>query len=183
MDSETLLGIGVVVLIFGGIPMGVIGVGIGLLHRQDAGAGPTPEAPAVNQYRTPRPLGDVTAFLIATVAGVLIWVAWLSWGGNRKDYDPGQVVGCVLTGIVAVVVLGFLTRWRRTGPLSVGLGALAGFSTAWAVWAGAGDDTGQWGGGYFFLLIGGGAALAALCLAVIFLRWIFHPHHDELSGI
>ncbi|MDN6439804.1 MAG: hypothetical protein L0K27_10075 [Corynebacterium nuruki] len=186
MDTDALLGTIIVILIFGGIPMGIVGAVIILLHRHDAGDAGAARAPqtlaqlqrhrpadgqAVSTFRTSRPLGDTTAFLLAVVAGVLTWVAWLSWG-NQKDYDPDQIVGCAVTGIVVVVVLGFLTRWWRTGPLSVGLGGLAGFSTAWAVWAGLGDDTGQWGGGYFFLMIGGGMALAVLSLAVVFLRWL-----------
>ena len=155
---DDLVSIAFPVLIFGGIPMGLIGAVIILLHRSTA-----------EDYRTSRPLGDTAAFLLATVAGVLTWVAWLSWG-NHWNYDPWQVVGCVITGLVLVIGLGFLTRWWRSGPLAVALGGMLGFSTTWALDSGPSDSTGLWGVGYMMIVIGGGAALGILAAVVIAVR-------------
>lgn len=76
----------------------------------------------------------------------------------------------MITGLVAVIALGLLTRWWRTGPLAVALGGLFGFSTAWALDAGPDDSTGLWGLGYLMLLIGGGTVLAAVAAGVIAVR-------------
>ncbi|AEK36137.1 hypothetical protein ACTXK0_13080 [Corynebacterium variabile] len=189
---DDLASIAVPCLIVGGIPMALVGAVIIRIHRRDARADCEPQTLSemqhrrsdddrtVTEFRTSAPLGDTAAFLLATLAGILTWIGWLGWG-NHKNYHPGQVIGCVITGLAAVVLLGLLTRWWRTGPLAVALGGLLGFSTAWALDSGPSDSTGLWGVGYMMIIAGGGTVLLAVAAVVIGIRSLARPPQTTLS--
>lgn len=75
-------------------------------------------------------------------------------------------------GITTIIIVSFglMARWRRSGPLTVGMGGLLGFSTAFAVEAGFYDNTGLWGVGYLILITGTGCGLFLISLCVALAR-------------
>ncbi|MGW6131215.1 hypothetical protein ACWFNE_14420 [Cellulomonas sp. NPDC055163] len=102
------------------------------------------------------------------------WFAWLAWdttygvdpatGVASGPYEVWQVLGCVLSLAVAVVlgtrVLG--------GPVTVVVTALA-FTVAWSVTASA-DETGLWLVGALLVLVGvavGSSVVAAVTAAAL----------------
>ncbi len=116
-----------------------------------------------------RKMGNVAATAADLGVGVLLWLACFSWN------DPigaltWPIVAAVISALVAMIGLGLLTRWKRTGPLFVALGGLFGFSSSFAVDAGFYDDTGLWGVGYLILLFCAGLSLAAVASGVVLLR-------------
>jgi hypothetical protein len=161
MDTDVLLGIATVVLIFGGIPMIAVTVGIVFIHLREL---QEPSRTADPARRT----GNTATAVVGVLAGVLLWAAWISWGDF--EYPTWAIVGCVITSVMVVVALGFLAHWRWSGPFTAALAGLFGFSTACAVQMGESDDTGLWGVGYMMIVIFGGVVLAALALGVMLVR-------------
>lgn len=167
--AEALPGLLVVMALFGGIPFVTAIIVVYLVHSAER------RSSAVVARRG---LGSWALAVLAILAGVGLWFAWLSWGSYyarpcghvEGPYRPWQVIGCALSVGAAVAALGWSARWRRSGPIVVATGVLAGFSTTWAVDAVRSDGTGLWGVGYLLLVVGGGAALGGVALAVIGVR-------------
>lgn len=158
---STLLGTLLVLLIFGGVPLGLAAVALAVVHRNEV------EDPA--RFRDPaRRTGNTATALGGVVAGVLLWAVWISWG--NFEYPTWAIVGCVLTSLVVVTGLGFLSRWRWTGPFVGALGGLAGFSTVCGIQMGGDDTTGLWGVGYLILVVCGGFVLTLVALVIMLVR-------------
>lgn len=164
MEADALPGIINVVLIAGGIPMIAAIVGIAVLHHQEL---KDPGRTADPAQRT----GNTVTAVTGVLAGVLLWAIWISWG--NFEYPTWAIVGCVITSVIVVVVLGFLAHWRWSGPFTAALAGLFGFSTACAVQMGLDDyedGDGLWGVGYQMIVIFGGVALTLIALVVMLVR-------------
>ncbi|MGO1384740.1 MAG: hypothetical protein ACTH2K_07240 [Candidatus Corynebacterium faecigallinarum] len=161
-DLDTLLGVGRVILMYGAAPLLIVAAVLVVFHRDEMDN-------AASNLDDGRRMGNVAATASGLGVGVLLWLAWFSWN------DPigaltWPIVAAVISALVAVIGLGLLTRWKRTGPLFVALGGLFGFSSSFAVDAGFYDDTGMWGVGYLILLVCAGLALAVIASGVVLLR-------------
>jgi hypothetical protein len=109
-----------------------------------------------------------TALLGAALLSVLAWVAWLGWdqeyqvdpatGIASGPYEAWQVVGCVLTLLVAAVVAGVAAR-----AVVAAAWVTVPFTVCWTVSAARGDDTGLFAVGA--LLIAVGLYLGSLAVA------------------
>ncbi|ANE02951.1 hypothetical protein [Corynebacterium crudilactis] len=108
--------------------------------------------------------------LIGFAAGLIVWLAWLSWGGYYTDaygqtqgpYRPWQVAACGITMVAATVILGLWTRWTASGPFYTALGATAGFSVAWGMDALPQDETGLSAFGLLLVVMGVGTGLTVV---------------------
>ena len=161
MDTlSTLTGIATTVVLLGGPVLGVSAALLIAFHRQE-------RSHRADHYRAERTRGNTTALIGSFVGGVLLWLAWFSW--SPANPATWAVVAAVVCSLVLAVGGGWATRWS-SGPFVVGLGGLAGFSTAYAVDSGFYDDTGMWGVGYLMLLVLGWLVLAGLEWAVSALR-------------
>lgn len=167
MDTtDILIGTATVVLIFGGVPMGLAAFFTLVFHRI--------EIRDPDRFRDPaRTPGNTVTAVAAVVAGVLLWAVWISWGNFA--YPIWAVVGCVLASLAAVVGLGFLSRWRWSGPFVAALGGLLGFSTPCALQMGFSDDTGLWGVGYLILVVCAGVVLTLVATVVMAVRLRSRP--------
>lgn len=161
-DFEILLGVGRVILMFGTAPMLIVAAVLVVSHQDE-------KDNAAAYLDDCRRLGNVAAAASGLGVGVLLRLAWFSWN-HPIGTLTWPVVAAVISALVAVIGLGLLTRWKRTGPLFVALGGLFGFSSSFAVDAGFYDDTGMWGVGYLILLICAGLALAVIASGVVLLR-------------
>lgn len=97
---------------------------------------------------------------------VAVWWLWLGTdtryeidpvtGARTGPYEPGQVVGCVLSLLVIAVVGGLL--WR---PWIVVVAMTVAFTVAWSMAAASEDATGLWGVGAVLVAVGmaGGSAV------------------------
>lgn len=127
--------------------------------------------------------GIPATLLFAVVAGIAIWLIWLSWGDYYTDasghtqgpYRPWQVIACGLTVVTATAVIGLWTKWPRTGPFAAAIGTLFGFAAAWGTQAFLSDPTGLAGVGMLMLLIGGGIGLGIVAGIVAGARNITYP--------
>lgn len=125
---------------------------------------------------TPGPRGADRALRVVALA-VLAAACWFAWLGRDTTYqvDPAtgvasgpyeawQVLGCVLSLAVAVV----LGTVKLGGPVTVVVTTLA-FTVAWSVTASA-DETGLWLVGALLVLVGvavGAGVVAAVTTAVL----------------
>jgi hypothetical protein len=109
-----------------------------------------------------------TALLGAALLSVLAWVAWLGWdqeyqvdpatGIASGPYEAWQVVGCVLTLLVAAVVAGVAAR-----AVVAAAWVTVPFTVCWTVSAAREDETGLFAVGA--LLIAVGLYLGSLAVA------------------
>lgn len=121
---------------------------------------------------TPRqdaPLGNVLAALAGAVTGVVLWLVWFTLG-LPGDLEVLMYVGAAASSFGALVWLSWRTRWRWTGPFSVALAGLTGFSTAMAVASGTDDVSGLWVVGYLVTTVLGMCFLAVVTLGVVVVR-------------
>lgn len=160
--AQTLLGVLRVILLFGGVPMGVAAIVLVLMYlsERDNDEGLRTDS---------RSLGNAGAALCGIAVGVSLWLLWFSWG-SPSGYATWAIVGAVITAVTAVIGIGAVTRWRRTGPFVVALGGLFGFSSAFAVDAGFYDTTGLWGVGYLMIVFIAGFILAVIATVVVLIR-------------
>jgi hypothetical protein len=108
------------------------------------------------------------ALLGAALLSVLAWVAWLGWdqeyqvdpatGIASGPYEAWQVVGCVLTLLVAAVVAGVAAR-----AVVAAAWVTVPFTVCWTVSAAREDETGLFAVGA--LLIAVGLYLGSLAVA------------------
>jgi hypothetical protein len=107
---------------------------------------------------------------VVVVLSVVAWAAWLGWdqeyyldpatGTSAGPYRPWQVVGCVLTLLVAAVLAGWVLRAAVAALL-----VTVPFTVCWAVAAGSQDETGLFLVGA--LLIAGGLFLGSWAVAAV----------------
>ena len=171
---DTLRGIGTVILIFGGVPMIIAVIALVTVHSSEKERNEIQrtygEELGTSLYRDERRrMGNIAAAVSGVAVGVLLWLAWFSWG-DPSGYATWAIVAAVISSLAAVIGLGFFTMWKRTGPFFVALGGLFGFSSAYAVDAGFYDTTGLWGVGYLILLVCAGLPLAIIAGAVSYVR-------------
>jgi hypothetical protein len=93
------------------------------------------------------------------VLSALAWVGWLAWDDEYQidpatgiasgPYETWQVVGCVLTLLVAAVLAGAALR-----PDVAALCVTIPFTVCWAVSAGREDETGLFAAGALFIAVG-----------------------------
>ena len=105
----------------------------------------------------PRPAIVLSALLLALVAAASWW-AWLGWdttyqtdprtGTVSGPYEAWQVIGCVLTLLVAGLLGATLIHPRALILMPLG------FAIAWSITSARDDDTGLWLVGAFMVLIG-----------------------------
>lgn len=127
--------------------------------------------------RTARPplSRDLGWGLGLAVVAAAAWFAWMGWddeywydaaGDAHGPYETWQVVGCVLTLLIAGVLGSAL--WRPLGPMAV---MPVAFTAAWIVTSAPRDDQGLWPVGALFVLVGMvlGAGLVGSIVAA------FHP--------
>ena len=115
--------------------------------------------------------GRRSALVAAAVLSVLAWVGWLAWdheyqidpatGVGSGPYEAWQVIGCVVTLLVAAVVAGPATAHPAMAAACVTLP----FTVVWAVSAGREDETGLFLVGA--LLIAGGLFLGSWVVAAV----------------
>lgn len=161
MDTAGVLTVLFGAAVLGGAPFALAALALVLLHRSEV------EDPA--RFTDPhRRTGNTVTAFVGIVVGVLLWAVWISWGDF--EYPTWAIVGCLITSVIAVIALGFLSRWRWTGPFVGALGGLFGFSTACGIQMAAYDDTGLWGVGYMMIVIGGGFILTLLAGGVMLVR-------------
>lgn len=130
---DALGGIVLVIAVNGGVTMGSASVGLAVLHQSEVGD--------PRRYHDPTGrMGNAATALIGIVAGVLLWAVWISWGDFA--YPTWAIVGCVISSLLVTLCLGFLSRWRLTGPFVGAVGGLLGFSSACAVQMGLDDYVG-----------------------------------------
>jgi len=144
-------------------------------ERGVGGAGGGGARPRVAR-RSTSPTGAARAgYMVAlAVMGAACWFAWLgndttyqvdpATGVASGPYEAWQVLGCVLSLAVAVV----LGTVRLAGPVTVLVTTLA-FTVAWSVTAST-DETGLWLVGALLVLVGvaaGASAVAAVTAAVL----------------
>ena len=111
----------------------------------------------------------VVSFAVV-VLSVLAWVGWLAWddeyqvdpgtGISSGPYEAWQVIGCVLTLLVAAVLAGVAAR-----PAVAALAVTVPFTVWWSVSAARSDDTGLFLVGALLIAVGlylGAWAVAAL---------------------
>jgi len=109
---------------------------------------------------------SLVLLLLAAVAGALWW-AWMGWdheyytdpatGYAAGPYRPWQVVGCVLSLVVAAVA-----AYRFVDRIAVGVAMTLGFTVAFAATVVPPDESGMAGVGVLFLLTGMSFGAAAL---------------------
>lgn len=116
------------------------------------------------------------------LAGVVVWLAWLSWSVRPGTYVEWQVIACVTTVIVVAGVLAWFTRRPFSGPMLTCWAVTAGFSTAWVVPASQ-DETGLFGVGYLMLVVGGGALMLLLGVIIAFARYIVLHRDPRMPGV
>ena len=114
--------------------------------------------------------GGLGGLLAAAVLSVLAWAGWLAWdqeyqvdpatGIASGPYEAWQVVGCVLTLLVAAVAAGLVERPERAAVV-----VTVPFTVCWAVSAGREDETGLFLVGA--LLIAGGLYLGSWAVAAL----------------
>ncbi len=161
MDTASVLSILPVIAVLGGVPFILAILALVVFYRS--------EAAEPSRFIDPhRKFGNTVTALAGIVVGVLLWAAWTSWG--NFEYPTWAIVGCVVTSVIAVLALGFISRWRWTGPFVGARGGLFGFSTACGIQMAHSDDTGLWGVGYMTIVIGGGVVLALLASGVMLVR-------------
>jgi hypothetical protein len=100
-----------------------------------------------------------TALLGAALLSVLAWVAWLGWdqeyqvdpatGIASGPYEAWQVVGCVLTLLVAAVVAGVAAR-----AVVAAAWVTVPFTVCWTVSAAREDETGLFAVGALMIAVG-----------------------------
>lgn len=113
--------------------------------------------------------------VLLAVASAGAWWAWLAWDTTYyTDADTGypagpymawQVIGCVLTLLVVAAI-----AYTRLNPIVVGVVMTLAFTTAYAVTAVSGDDTGLAGVGVFLVFVGMSMATAVLGTVAYLLR-------------
>ncbi len=161
MDTASVLSILFAIAVLGGVPFILAILALVVFHRS--------EAAEPSRFIDPhRKFGNTVTALAGIVVGVLLWAAWISWG--NFEYPTWAIVGCVVTSVIAVIALGFISRWRWTGSFVGALGGLFGFSTACGIQMAHSDDTALWGVGYMMIVIGGGVVLALLASGVMLVR-------------
>ena len=106
----------------------------------------------------------------AAVLSVLAWAGWLGWDSEYQidpatgvasgPYEAWQVVGCVITLLVAAVVAGL-----AASPAVAAAWVTVPFTLAWAVSAGRDDETGLFLVGA--VLIAGGLYLGSWAVAAV----------------
>ncbi|MDN5683510.1 hypothetical protein [Corynebacterium glyciniphilum] len=160
--AQTLLGVLRVILLFGGPVLVLCALLIGAVHlveKQRSSPAPDPRAR----------MGNPRAAITGIAAGVALWLVWFSWGpGGNIDIVMG--IGAVVSAFGVLVWLSIRTRWRWTGPFTVALGGLAGFTTVFAVAGGYTDSTGLWAVGYLMTTIGGVIVLALIAGGIVVVR-------------
>ncbi|AEK36138.1 hypothetical protein ACTXK0_13085 [Corynebacterium variabile] len=172
MDTSSLLTILFGAAVLAGVPFTLGTLVLVLLHRSEV-ADPT-------RFLDPhRKTGNTVTALAGIVVGVLLWAVWISWG--NFEYPTWAIVGCVITSVIAVIGLGFISRWRWTGPFVGALGGLFGFSTVCSIQMAQNDDTGLWGVGYMMIVIGGGVVLALLATGVMLVRMPKMPRTPSMG--
>lgn len=144
-------------LVFVLIPTVLFGVIISRLGSQTPGSG--------------RPLGNWVAGLIGAAGAIVLMLAWLGWSPELTEPAAWQVIGLVVTGLLAAGVTMWLTRSRWAGPLSVALGAAVGAAVAFTI-ASGGDESGVWAAGLLFTYVGVavGFGLLGVLIAVVRVR-------------
>lgn len=156
-------------LVMVGVPMAVVIGVLALIHmftRKNPGKG----------------LNLPLTFLAASVAGFASWWAWLSWpdyytnhlGQAQGPYKPWHVIICGLTVVVAVITIGWWSRWRGTGPFMAAYAAVTGFAFAWCYEASQ-DETGLFAFGLLLLLLGTLVGLSIVASIVAAIRAASHP--------
>lgn len=159
---EKLLSIGHAMLLFGGpvlVLCALLILAVHLVEKQKTSPAPDPRAR----------MGNARAAITGIAAGVALWLVWFSWGpGGNIDIVMG--IGAVVSAFGTLVWLSIRTRWRWTGPFTVALGGLAGFTTALAVADGYTDITGLWAVGYLMTTIGGVIVLALIVGGIVVVR-------------
>ena len=159
---EKLLSIGHAMLLFGGpvlVLCALLILAVHLVEKQKSSPAPDPRAR----------MGNARAAITGIAAGVVLWLVWFSWGpGGNIDIVMG--IGAVVSAFGALVWLSIRTMWRWTGPFTVALGGLAGFTTALAVADGYTDITGLWAVGYLMTTIGGVIVLALISGGIVVVR-------------
>lgn len=151
-----LLKIAIIAAVMIGVPVLVVFLIVFAVHKL------AKEVP-----RSGRRPGIGLGLLLGFVAGLIVWFAWLSWGGYYENaygqmqgpYRPWQVVACGVTMVAVTVILGLWTRWTASGPFYSALGGTSGFSFAWAMDALPQDETGLSAFGLVMVIIGVGAGL------------------------
>lgn len=161
MAISVLLSILFAAAVLGGVPFIAAALVLVLFHRSEVAE----PARFIDPHRK---VGNTVTALAGIVVGVLLWAVWISWG--NFEYPTWAILGCVVTSVIAVIGLGYLSRWRWTGPFVGALGGLFGFSTACGIQMGNSDDTGLWGVGYMMIVVGGGVVLALLATGVMLVR-------------
>lgn len=141
-----------------------VGQPVGMTAPRPEPHGPGPAGRQVDRRRS------LLAFVIAVVAGALLWAAWLGWdrtasfdvvtGTVQYPYVTLQVLGCALS--VGVVVAAFAARLR---PVTGAAGVAVGFWLVWTVDAASKDETGLFGVGA--LLLAAGLALGTTVAAAV----------------
>lgn len=151
-----------------GVPMAVVMGILVLIHM-------------FNRKNPGKGLNLPLTFLVSLVAGFASWWAWLSWpeyylndlGQAQGPYKPWHVIVCGLTVVVAVIAIGWWSRWRGTGPFMAAYGAITGFSFAWCYEASQ-DETGLFAFGFLLLLIGTLVGLSIVASIVAALKSATH---------
>ncbi len=161
MDTASVLRILFAIAVLGGVPFILAILALVVFHCS--------EAAEPSRFIDPhRKFGNTVTALAGIVVGVLLWAAWISWG--NFEYPTWAIVGCVVTSVIAVIALGFISRWRWTGSFVGALGGLFGFSTACGIQMAHSDDTALWGVGYMMIVIGGGVVPALLASGVMLVQ-------------
>ena len=161
MDTASVLSILFAIAVLGGVPFLLAALALVVFHRSEA-------AEPSRFIDLHRKFGNTVTALASIIVGILLWAAWISWGDF--EYPTWAIVGCVITSVIAVIGLAFISRWRRTGPFVGALSGLFGFSTVCGIQMAHSDDTGLWGVGYMMIVIGGGVVLALLATGVMLVR-------------
>ncbi|MBB2925436.1 hypothetical protein [Cellulomonas cellasea] len=142
--------------------------------RGVGGAGGGARPPAARASTSPTGAARAGHLAALAVLGAACWFAWLgndttyqvdpATGVASGPYEAWQVLGCVLSLAVAVV----LGTVRLGGPTTVVVTTLA-FTVAWSVTASA-DESGLWLVGALLVLVGvavGASGVAAVTAAVL----------------
>lgn len=159
---EKLVAIGRAMLSFGGpvlVACALLLFTVHLIEKQKSCPSPDPKAR----------MGNTRAGITASVVGVLLWLIWFSWG-PPMNLEVVMAAGAVVSAFGALVWLSIRTRWRWTGPFTVALGGLFGFTTAFAVTAGYTNITGLWAVGYLMTTIGGVVVLSLIAAGIMVVR-------------